>query len=84
MLCDSDQFSHEMKKLDIRNTDEVVVYDTNIMIGGCRSYWALRVFGVNVSVMDSPLSKWIQEGKPIETTDRKPKRSDVPASDEVY
>ncbi len=56
-----------MKRLDIRNTDDVVVYDTNVMLGACRSYWSLRVFGVNVAVMDSPLNQWIQEAKPLET-----------------
>ena len=73
-----------MRKLDIRQTDHVVVYDTNIMLGACRSYWIFRVFGLNVQVMDSPLSTWIKEGRPLETKPGSPIGRELPPSDEVY
>jgi 3-mercaptopyruvate sulfurtransferase SseA len=59
MLCDARQFSHECKFQDIRKTDEIVLYDTNVMAGACRAYWMFRVYGLNVKVLDSPINKWI-------------------------
>lgn len=56
-----------MKKLDIRKTDDLVCYDTNLMLGAGRAYWMFRVFGLNVKVLDGPINKWISEGRPIET-----------------
>ena len=44
-----------MKKLDIRNTDQIICYDTNYLVGACRSYWMFRVYGLNVKLMDSPI-----------------------------
>ena len=56
-----------MKQLDIRKTDEVVCYDTNIMLGGCRAYWMFRVFGLKVQLLENPLAKWISEGRQLDT-----------------
>ncbi len=56
-----------MKKLDVRKTDEIVCYDSNLMLGACRAYWILRVFGCNVKVLNGPIQKWISEGHPVLT-----------------
>lgn len=85
MLCDADQFSHEMKKLDIRRGDQIVFYDTNMMVGVCRAYWIFRVFGLKPLIMDGPIQKWMSEGLPTEfgPPSTKDKR-EAPESDEVY
>jgi len=53
--------------MDIRKNDQLVVYDHSSMIGASRSYWMFRVFGLSVQVMDGPIKKWIDEGRPIES-----------------
>ena len=88
MLCDAEQFSHHMQSIDVRKTDEIILYDTNIMLGASRAFWTMKVFGCNVKVLNGPLQKWIAEGKPIVGQDQaKNVQSQPPrdkAGDEAY
>ena len=58
MLCGSVQFNAMMKKFDVRKGDEVILYDTNNMIGAARAFWMFGVFGIQARVMNGLLSRW--------------------------
>lgn len=81
-LPDEDQFRHQMKELDVRKGDKVVVYDQDTMLGAPRMWWLLRCFGLDAVVMDGNQVKWEAEGRPV-WAEPAPKR-ETPWSDEMF
>eukprot|EP01016_Furgasonia_blochmanni_P006925 TRINITY_DN1277_c0_g1_i7.p1 TRINITY_DN1277_c0_g1~~TRINITY_DN1277_c0_g1_i7.p1 ORF type:complete len:348 (-),score=33.15 TRINITY_DN1277_c0_g1_i7:186-1229(-) len=72
MLPSETEFSAHMKRLDISNTDLIVVYDHNKNLGAGRGWWMFRAFGhQNVYFLDGGLSKWKAEGFPLESGEPK-------------
>lgn len=67
MLCSVDQWTENMKKLHIRRTDTIILYDPNPagLFSVCRIALMFRYFGSqNVRILNGGLKKWISEGKP--------------------
>jgi thiosulfate/3-mercaptopyruvate sulfurtransferase len=66
MLPSAELFAAKAGWMGIGNGTRVVVYDTNYV--SARAWWMLRVFGHdNVVVLDGGLSKWLAEGRPVES-----------------
>jgi thiosulfate/3-mercaptopyruvate sulfurtransferase len=68
MLPSGEEFAEKVGQLGIDNQTRVVVYDTNYV--SARVWWMFRVFGHdNVVVLDGGLTKWLAEGRPVESGD---------------
>ena len=66
MLPSAEVFAEKVGKLGIDNQTRVVVYDTNYV--SARVWWMFRVFGHdNVVVLNGKLTKWLAEGRPVES-----------------
>jgi thiosulfate/3-mercaptopyruvate sulfurtransferase len=66
MLPSAEIFAEKIGRLGIDNQTRVVVYDTNYV--SARVWWMFRVFGHdNVVVLDGGLTKWLAEGRPVES-----------------
>ncbi|KAI9290404.1 Rhodanese-like protein, partial [Neoconidiobolus thromboides FSU 785] len=69
MLPNPNMFSNYMNKLNISNTDHVVVYDASGIFSSCRIFWTLKVFGhEKVSLLNGGLPRWLNEGYNNDTT----------------
>lgn len=59
MLPSAQQFGEEMARLDISNSDAIVVYDGAGLFSAPRAWWTLRIFGHdNVAVLAGGLPAW--------------------------
>lgn len=59
-----------MRKLNVRKSDLIVVYDKLGMISAPRAYWLMRTFGLpNVRILNGVFNKWQAEQRAIETGD---------------
>jgi thiosulfate/3-mercaptopyruvate sulfurtransferase len=48
-----------MKKLDVRKSDTIVVYDKSGMLSAPRAFWMLKSFGASdVRILNGTFSKW--------------------------
>jgi len=66
-LPSKDQFSSQMKEMDIRKSDTIVCYDDMGLVAAARASWMLRAFGAkNVHILNQTYSNWIEEGRPID------------------
>jgi len=66
MLPSAELFAERVGRLGIDNETRVVVYDTNYV--SARVWWMFRVFGHdNVVVLNGGLSKWLAEGRAVES-----------------
>jgi 3-mercaptopyruvate sulfurtransferase SseA len=55
-----------MKKLHIRRTDDIILYDTAGFTSVCRLALMFRYFGSKrVRIINGGMKKWKQEGKPL-------------------
>ena len=60
-----ESFADNMRKLDVRKSDIVVVYDKVGMLSSPRAVWLLKTFGVsNVLLLNGTFSKWDAEKRP--------------------
>ena len=67
MLPTDDQFIEEMKNIDVRKSDDIVVYDKSNMLSAPRAYWMLKSYGVkNVRVLDGAFKRWESLNLPVE------------------
>jgi thiosulfate/3-mercaptopyruvate sulfurtransferase len=61
-------FTHHMKRLSIRRTDEIVLYDTLGCFSSQRAFFMLRYFGLeNVKILNGGIEKWKSEGGLVES-----------------
>lgn len=61
-------FISEMKRLGIKKTDTIVIYEHVMILAGLRAAYMLRLFGAkDVRYLNGCLKKWIAEDRPIET-----------------
>lgn len=59
-----------MRKLDVRRSDLIVVYDKLGMLSAPRAFWLFKTFGIpNVKILNGTYSKWLAEGREIEKGD---------------
>ena len=65
-----DSFAENMKRLDVRKSDIVVVYDKVGMLSSPRAVWLLKTFGMpNVLLLNGTFSKWDAEKRPTTEND---------------
>jgi|TARA_B110000285_G_scaffold206959_1_gene245934 thiosulfate/3-mercaptopyruvate sulfurtransferase len=56
-----------MEAMDVRLSDNIVIYDSINMVAAPRASWMLRAFGAkNVFVLNGTFLKWIEMKMPIE------------------
>lgn len=68
MLPSDEYFREQMKKIDLRVTDNIVCYDKLNNNSAMRVFWTLQVFGVqNIRLLNGAFGKWKKEGRPVET-----------------
>eukprot|EP00828_Plagiopyla_frontata_P009806 TRINITY_DN1507_c0_g1_i6.p1 TRINITY_DN1507_c0_g1~~TRINITY_DN1507_c0_g1_i6.p1 ORF type:complete len:222 (-),score=21.35 TRINITY_DN1507_c0_g1_i6:125-790(-) len=68
-----EQFANYMKSQNLKKNDTFVLYDDFGIIGACRVWWTMKIFGVqNVYVLNGSSIKWKNEKLPLETTSPKP------------
>jgi thiosulfate/3-mercaptopyruvate sulfurtransferase len=59
-----------MRKLNIKKSDLIVVYDKIGMISAPRAFWLMRTFGApNVRILNGVFNKWQAEQRKIESGD---------------
>jgi thiosulfate/3-mercaptopyruvate sulfurtransferase len=74
MLPDAHKFAQEMGALGLGDGMHFVVYDAHGLFAAARVWWTLRAFGVtDVKILGGGLPKWIQENRPLEQGDARPR-----------
>ena len=64
------QFKEQMRKLNIRKSDLIVVYDKIGVISAPRAFWLMKTFGApNVRILNGVFNKWQAEQRQIESGD---------------
>jgi thiosulfate/3-mercaptopyruvate sulfurtransferase len=64
------QFKDQMKEVNVRKSDLIVVYDKIGKVSAPRAYWMLKTFGIeNVAILNCSFNKWVAENRPIEDGD---------------
>jgi thiosulfate/3-mercaptopyruvate sulfurtransferase len=67
MLPAARDFADSMGRLGLRETDEIVVYDTVGLFSAPRAWWMLRIFGAHrARVLDGGLPAWLAAGGAVE------------------
>jgi len=67
-ILSPDHFAALMGRLGIGNDSTVVVYDDQGGTWAARLWWALRYYGHDAAkVLNGGLTRWIAEGRPLET-----------------
>jgi thiosulfate/3-mercaptopyruvate sulfurtransferase len=67
MLPADDAFARDVGALGIADTDTIVVYNGAGFFSAPRVWWTFRLFGAEkVFILDGGLSKWIEEGRPLQ------------------
>ncbi len=86
MLPKPDLLAKEMTALGLGDGMRFVIYDVLGLFAAARVWWTLRVFGVaDARILDGGLTKWIVEGRPLETGPAHPKpRAFTPRLDESF
>jgi thiosulfate/3-mercaptopyruvate sulfurtransferase len=65
MLCSLEQWKEHMRKLRIRKTDNILLYDHMGFFSVARVALMFRYFGAQkVRIIDGGMKKWVLEGKP--------------------
>lgn len=68
MMPSAETFGTAMGALGLRESDEIVVYDTAGLFSAARAWWMLRAFGApNVRVLDGGLPAWRAAGGGLES-----------------
>jgi thiosulfate/3-mercaptopyruvate sulfurtransferase len=86
MLPKPDMLAKEMTALGLGDGMRFVIYDVLGLFAAARVWWTLRVYGVeDVRILEGGLTKWIAEGRPLETGEARPKpRSFTPRLDQSF
>lgn len=68
MLASASEFEAHMRALGVREDSSIIVYDTHGLFSAARLWWTLRAYGHgDVRVLDGGFSKWLEEGRPVES-----------------
>lgn len=64
------QFKEQMKLINVRKSDIIVVYDKIGKVSAPRAFWMLKTFGMqNVAILNGSFNKWVSEGRAVEDGD---------------
>jgi thiosulfate/3-mercaptopyruvate sulfurtransferase len=73
MLPKPDLLAKEMTALGLGDGMRFVVYDVLGLYAAARVWWTLRAYGVqDVRILEGGLTKWIAEGRPLESGEARP------------
>ena len=73
MLPKPDVLAREMTALGLGDGMRFVIYDVLGLFAAARVWWTLRAYGVeDVRILEGGLTKWIAEGRPLETGEARP------------
>src|SRR5262245_56503199 len=75
MFPSAGQFGRDVGALGIGNDDTVVVYDSGGWVAGPRAWWMFLSFGKDVRILNGGLTKWVAEGRNVESGPVTPKTS---------
>src|SRR3990170_5239518 len=76
MLPPADQFGGAMEKLGIGRDDRIIVYDNSPLRTAARGWFMLRHYGAErVAILDGRLVKWLDEGRPVESGEPRPREA---------
>lgn len=68
MLPEPEVFEEECRKLGLKNSNTIVVYDKEGIYSSPRVWWMFRAMGhENIAVLDGGLPAWMEEGFEVET-----------------
>ncbi len=86
MLPKPDGLAREMTALGLADGMRFVIYDVLGIYAAARVWWTLRAYGAeDVRILEGGLTKWIAEGRPLETGEARPKpRPFTPRLDESF
>ncbi len=74
MLPNPETLAKEMAGLGLGDGMRFVIYDVLGLFAAARVWWTLRAYGVeDVRILDGGLSRWIKEGRPLDSGDAHPK-----------
>jgi thiosulfate/3-mercaptopyruvate sulfurtransferase len=74
MLPNPETLAREMTALGLGDGMRFVIYDVLGLFAAARVWWTLRAYGVeDVRILDGGLSRWIKEGRPLDSGDAHPK-----------
>jgi thiosulfate/3-mercaptopyruvate sulfurtransferase len=69
MLPSASQFAAACDALDVRNDDQVVVYDGAGLFSAARAWWMFKAFGHDaVAVLDGGMPAWLEANLPLDET----------------
>ena len=71
MLTDKNSWENIVSNMDIKNEDEIVIYDNSDVISSCRCWYNFIYFGHDpklIHVLDGDLKKWNNEKKQTTNT----------------
>ena len=69
MLPSASQFAAACDALDLRNDDQIVVYDGAGLFSAARAWWMFKVFGHDaVAVLDGGMPAWLEANLPLDET----------------
>jgi thiosulfate/3-mercaptopyruvate sulfurtransferase len=76
MLPPAGEFGAAMEKLGIGRDDRIVVYDNSPLRTAARGWFMLRHYGAErVAILDGGLAKWLDEGRPVESGEPRPREA---------
>jgi len=65
-LPKTNDFVREMRRLGLKKSDTIVIYEHNRIMSAPRVSWMLRIFGAkDVRILNGCLKKWISEGRSV-------------------
>eukprot|EP01038_Epipyxis_sp_PR26KG_P006669 gene6669-9151_t len=68
MIPSAEVFSQHMKRLGIKNTDDIVLYSQEKSVSAPRVWWTFKLFGhKSVYILDGGLAAWMKEKHPVES-----------------
>ena len=67
-LPSPEKFASRMQTLGLGDGSRIVLYDDSAIHSAARAWFMLRLFGaLNVAILDGGLSKWLAEGRAVES-----------------
>lgn len=72
MMPSLEQLKEVLEGVGVADGRQVVLYDNNFSMWAARVWWMLRAVSVDAAVLDGGWRTWTQEGRPVETGDRRP------------
>lgn len=81
MLPPDDVMTQRLQSLGIDADSRIIVYDNSPIRSAARAWWMLRLYGVGaqVAILDGGMTKWLAEGRPVESGEAPPPPGSVVA-----